>query len=165
MVSIFRMPDAPLLPELARSLRTLGAQRDAATEAAHSAIFLPLLDARASAGDSKQSVLAALHGTALAARIAAEMVDAAVQGIEQPALARALTAQATDLMAPLRAALLALDTAAASALLDDAGWDAWVAQLRAVFTNADVACQALATLLATREARTAAPRWFERTSR
>lgn len=160
------MPDAPLLPELARSLRSLGAFRDAATEAAHGAIFLPLLEARASAvGDSKQSVLAALHGNALAARIAAQAEDAAVQGIEQPALARALTAQTTDLMAPLRAALLALDAAAESALLDDAGWDAWVVQLRVVFTSADVACQALAKLLATREMRTAAPRWFERTSR
>ncbi len=158
------MPDAPLLPELARSLRSLGAQRDAASDAAHGAIFPPLLDARArAAGESKESVLAALHGDALAARIEAQAVDAAVQGVEPPALARALTAQTSELMAPLRAALLALDSARASALLDDTGWDAWVARLRAVFTSADVACQALAKLLATRATRTAAPRWFERT--
>ncbi len=74
------MPDTPLLPELARSLRSLGAQRDASAEAAHVAIFLPLLDARAhAAGASKESVLAALHGDALAARIEAQAVDAAVQ--------------------------------------------------------------------------------------
>ncbi|MDB4887211.1 MAG: hypothetical protein JWN79_2649, partial [Gemmatimonadetes bacterium] len=43
------MPDdaRPLLPELARSLRTLGRPDDAATEAAHAVVFVPLLDARA----------------------------------------------------------------------------------------------------------------------
>jgi hypothetical protein len=160
------MPDAPLLPELARSLRSLGAQRDAATDAAHDAIFLPLLHARASAaGADEESVLAAFRGDALAARIEAQSVDAAVQGIDQPALARALTAQTSELIAPLRAALLALDTAAASAMSDDARWDAWVAQLRAVFTSADAACQALAKLLASRDTRTATPHWFERDRR
>jgi hypothetical protein len=160
------MPDAPLLPELARSLRSLGAQRDAATDAAHDAIFLPLLDARASAaGADKESVLAALRGDALATRIEARAVDAAVQGIEQPALARALTAQTSELISPLRAALLALDTKAESAKSDGAAWDAWVAQLRAVFASADVACQALAKLLASRDTRTAAPGWFERNPR
>ena len=160
------MPDAPLLPELARSLRSLGAHRDAAAEAAHAAIFLPLLDARARASRaSKESVLSALRGDALAARIEALAVDAAVQGIEQPALARALSAQSVELVEPLRVSLLALDRAAEPALTDDAGWDAWVAKLRAVFLSADVACQALARLLATRQTRTAAPRWFERTPR
>ena len=42
------------------------------------------------------------------------------------------------------------------------GWDAWVAQLRRVFVSADVACQALARLLADRAATVASPRWFER---
>jgi hypothetical protein len=158
------MPDTPLLPELARSLRSLGAQRDASTESAHAAIFVPLLDARArAAGADKRTVLAALRGNALAARIEAQAVDAAVQGIEQPALARALTAQSTELMEPLHHALVALDVAASSALESDAAWDEWVARLRAVFTSADVACQALSKLIATRQTRTAAPRWFERT--
>ena len=160
------MPDTPLLPELARSLRSLGAQRDASTEAAHAAIFVPLLDARArAAGAAKETVLAALRGSALAARIEAQAVDAAVQGIEQPALARALTAHSSELMEPLHRALVSLDTAASSALESDAAWDHWVARLRAVFASADVACQALAKLLATRQTRTAAPRWFERTPR
>jgi len=160
------MPEAPLLPELARSLRSLGAQRDAATDAAHDAIFLPLLDARASAaGADKETVLAALRGDALATRIEARAVDAAVQGIGQPALARALTAQTSELISPLRAALLALDVKAESGKSDGAAWDAWVAQLRAVFATADVACQALAKLLASRDTRTAAPGWFERHSR
>lgn len=160
------MPDTPVLPELARSLRSLGAQRDASAEAAHAAVFVPLLDARARAGGAeKAAVLAALRGSALAARIEAQAVDAAVQGIEQPALARALTAQSSELMEPLHRALVALDGAAASALDNDAAWDEWVARLRAVFASADVACRALATLIATRQTRTAAPRWFERTPR
>ena len=157
------MPDAPLLPELARSLRSLGAQRDAATDAAHAAIFQPLLDARARAtGERKESVLAALRGNALSARIEAQAVDAAVQGVELPARARALTELTNELIEPLRVALLELDHRAGDAVDDTAGWDAWVAQLRAVFANADVACQALAKLLATRETRGAPARWFER---
>jgi len=160
------MPDAPLLPELARSLRSLGAQRDAATDAAHAAIFVPLLDARArAAGTSKQKALAALRGQALAARIEAQVVDAAVQGIEQPALARALTAQSSELMEPLHRALVALDEAAAPAKESEAAWEEWVARLRTVFASADVACQALAKLIATRQTRSATPRWFERTPR
>lgn len=158
------MPDAPLLPELARSLRSLGAQRDAATEAAHAAIFLPLLDARARAtGATKESVLAALRGDALSARIEAQAVDAAVHGVELPARARALTALTSELMEPLRSALLELDRKAVAAPDHPAEWDAWVAQLRVVFGSADVACQALAKLLATRETRDAPARWFERT--
>ncbi len=160
------MPDAPLLPELARSLRSLGAQRDASAEAAHAAIFVPLLDARArAAGADKAAVLAALRGTALAARIEARAVDAAVQGIDVPALARALTAHSEELMEPLHRALVSLDDVAPAALDSESAWDEWVARLRAVFTNADVACRALASLIATRQTRTAAPRWFERTPR
>ncbi|MEP6730278.1 MAG: hypothetical protein ABJE10_06560 [bacterium] len=160
------MPDTPLLPELARSLRSLGAQRDASSEAAHAAIFQPLLDARArAAGHDKDSVLGALRGDALAARIGAQAVDAAVAGIEEPALTRALTAHATELVEPLRLALHALDSGATAALTDDAGWNAWVAQLRAVFTTADVACEALAKLLASRTTRKSSPRWFERSPR
>lgn len=157
------MPDAPLLPELARSLRSLGAQSDASADAAHSAIFVPLLDARArAAGSSKETALAALRGDALAARIEAQAVDAAVHGIEHPALARALTAQSSEVMEPLHRALLALDEVAAAALESDTAWDTWVARLRAVFTAADMACQALTKLIATRQTRTAPPRWFER---
>ncbi|MEP7001684.1 MAG: hypothetical protein ABI969_14450 [bacterium] len=159
------MPDAPQLPELARSLRSLGDQRDAVAEAAHAAIFVPLLDARARAsGTSVNVMLAALSGDTLAARIEARTVEAAVQGVEQPARRRALSAQSIELLEPLRAAFLALDGLAPAARDDAAGWDSWVAQLRRVFTSADVACHALARLLADR-AVGAAPRWFERSSR
>lgn len=160
------MPESPPLPELARSLRSLGEQRDAATEAAHAAIFLPLLNARArAAGASIDVVLAALRGDALSARIEAQAVDAAVHGVEQPPRVRALTAHTSELIAPLRAALLALDVLAPAARDSATGWEAWVAQLRRVFGSADLACQGLARLLADREARGAALRWFERSAR
>jgi hypothetical protein len=159
------MPDAPNLPELARSLRSLGAQRDACAESAHAAIFLPLLDARArAAGKSTNVVLAALRGDALSARIEARAVDAAVQGIEQPARVRAISAQTAELVEPLRGALLGLDELAPAAREDSVAWDAWVAQLRRVFAIADVACQALTQLLADRSL-AAPPRWFERSAR
>ena len=159
------MPDdtAPALPELARSLRSLGAPRDAASEAAHSAIFPPLLDARARAvGSSVETVLAALRGDALSARIEAGVADAAVNGVAQLALARAFTAQASELVEPLRMQLLELDTLAEQARDGGDGWQAWVAQLRRVFHTADIACQALARLLASRDTQIPAPRWFER---
>ena len=160
------MPDARELPELARSLRSLGALGDGPADAAHCAIFVPLLEARArAAGASVEEMLSALRGDALSARIEAFAVDAAVQGIDQPALARALTAQAEELMEPLRTVLLELDVLVADAREGGPGWDAWVAQLRRVFAAADVACRDLARLLASRTTSAAPPRWFERTPR
>ncbi|MDB4917075.1 MAG: hypothetical protein JWM95_4719 [Gemmatimonadetes bacterium] len=143
------MADERRLPELARSLRSLGAPGEPASEAAHDAIFAPLLDARArAAGATTDIMLAALRGDALSARIEALAVDAAVRWVEQPAMVRAVTAQTSEIMEPLRDDLLALDQAATTARDDDAGWNGWVAQLRKVFATADVACQALARLIA-----------------
>ena len=143
------MADSRQLPELARSLRTLGVQSDAAGDAAHAAIFQPLLDARARAvGAGPDIILAALRGDALSARIEALAVDAAVQGLVQPAQVRAVTAQTGEAVEPLRDELLALDAAAAGALEPGAGWDAWVMQLRKVFTTADVVCESLTRLIA-----------------
>ncbi|CAN5174651.1 hypothetical protein BH09GEM1_BH09GEM1_38360 [soil metagenome] len=160
------MADAPLLPELARSLRSLGHQPNAATQAAHAAIFTPLLDARThAAGASADVVLAALRGAALIARIEANAVDAAVQGIEELPRVRALTAQTSELTAPLRAALVALDELAPAAAEDAAGWDAWITQLRTAFAAADTACSALAMLITHRNEQAATPRWFERLAR
>lgn len=159
-------PGTPMLPELARSLRSLGTQLDASSEAAHAAIFLPLLEARTRAsGAPIDAVLAALRGDALSARIEANAVDAVMQGVEDPANARALTARAGEAMQPLRNALLELDAAAPAAREGDAGWAAWVEQLRRAFMAADVACQALTTLLAGRAALPTKPRWFERAPR
>jgi hypothetical protein len=161
-----RMADRPVLPELARSLRSLGHQPNAATEAAHAAIFTPLLDARTRAsGASAEAALGAMRGSALIARIEANAVDAAVQGVEEPARVRALTAQTAELMVPLRGALVELDERATSAANDSAGWDAWIAQLRAAFAAADTACSALSRLIANRGDQVAHARWFERIGR
>ncbi len=160
------MPDAPVLPELARSLRSLGHQPDAISEAAQAAIFTPLLDARTgAAGAPVEVVLAALRGAALIARIEANAVDAAIQGIEELPRVRALTAQTSEITAPLRAALVALDELAPTAAEHSAGWDAWIAQLRVAFAAADTACSALSTLIMHRNEQAAAPRWFERLAR
>ena len=160
------MPDARELPELARSLRSLGAIGDGPAEAAHCAIFVPLLEARArAAGASTVEVLSALRGDALSARIEAFAVDAAIHGIDQPALVRSLTAQAEELVEPLRTALLSLDALVPNASESASGWDAWVEQLRRVFATADVACRDLARLVAIRTTSVAAPRWFERSPR
>jgi hypothetical protein len=159
------MADNPVLPELARSLRTLGHQPNAASEAAHAAVFTPLLDARTrAAGEPADVVLSAMRGSALIARIEASAVDAAVQGLDEPAHVRALTAQTGELMAPLRAALVALDERALTAT-DADGWDAWIAQLRLAFAAADTACSALARLIAHRDEQVTTPRWFERIGR
>ena len=160
------MPDARELPELARSLRSLGAVGDDAAEAAHCAIFVPLLEARSrAAGAPAGEILRALRGDALSARIEALVVDAAVEGIDQLALARALTAKAGEVMEPLRASLLELDTLASNAAESASAWDAWVAQLRRVFAAADVACRDLSHLVAFRATSAVRPRWFERTIR
>ena len=160
------MADVPVLPELARSLRSLGHQPTTATEAAHTAIFTPLLDARTrAAGALPDVVLGAMRGSALIARIEANAVDATVHGVEEPASIRALTAQTDELMAPLRAALVELDARAPAAADDDAGWQAWIAQLRIAFAAADTACSALSRLIAHRDEQVATPRWFERIGR
>jgi hypothetical protein len=160
------MADTPLLPELARSLRSLGHQPNAASEAAHAAVFTPLLDARTSAaGGTADVILGAIRGSALIARIEANAVDAAVHGVEEPARIRALTAQTAELMAPLRAALVALDERASAAATDRAAWDAWIAQLGTAFAAADTACSALSRLIANRGEQVATPRWFERIGR
>lgn len=157
------MPEVPILPELARSLRSLGTQRDACAEVSHTAIFLPLLDARArAAGASMDIVLATLRGDALSARIEANAVDAAVVGVEQPAGVRALTAQTSELMEPLRRELLALDTMSDSARDGAMGWASWVDQLRRVFGAADTACQALTRLLQSRPKHQPVKGWFAR---
>lgn len=161
------MPDPLVLPELARSLRTFGATRDPAGDAAHAAIFSPLLDARARAEPGGADMaLSALRGEVLAARIGARVAAAAGAGQRDAAAARARAARAGELIEPLRAELLALDllaNEARGATNGGGACQAWIAQLRRVFALADDACGALARLL--REPAAAAeptPRWFAR---
>jgi hypothetical protein len=159
------MPERLLLPELARSLRSFGAPRDAAGDAANDAIFSPLLEARARAelGDV-EAALSALRGGPLATRIEARVSQAAAAGEQDPARARARAARASEIVESLVADLATLDTLATPAhggTTDSPAWTAWVAQLRRVFASADDACRALARLLAepVAEARPAR-RWF-----
>jgi hypothetical protein len=159
------MPERLLLPELARSLRSFGAPRDAAGDSAHDAIFAPLLEARARAelGDV-EAALSALRGAPLGTRIAARVAQAAAAGEPDPAKARARTARASELIETLLGELAVLDGLAASARggeVDSPAWRAWVAQLRRVFTSADDACRAFARLLAEPEPQEkSARRWF-----
>lgn len=145
---------SPLLPELARSLRSLGRSMDAATESAHAAIFAPLLDARARAtrGDAADA-LAALRGAALAARVESLARAAASEGQTDPARARARVAAVRELLEPVRDALARLDSLAAAAGRggpSSADWSLWLDELRHVFATADVACGELAIVLAER---------------
>jgi hypothetical protein len=156
--------DAPLLPELARSLRVLGTPRDAAAEAAHAAVFAPLLGARARASrGSVAGALAALHGQELMARIESLARGAAETGGADAARARARVAQTAEILDPLRAAFAELDRLGAEVAPGAAAtapeWERWVAQLRRVFAAADVACGNLAILLASTP-ETPARRWF-----
>lgn len=166
-------PSHVLLPELARSLRAFGAPRDAATEAAHSAVFAPLLDARARAttGDV-EAALSALRGEALGVRIDARVMDAAEAGEREPARARARGARAREHTEPLRKELRALDLLAVKARgasPSSPEWEAWVVQLRHVFSSADDACRAIARVLAEPTDSTSSPRrarrWFGRPGR
>jgi hypothetical protein len=158
------MPEPLLLPELARSLRTFGAPRDAAGEAAHSAVFVPLLDARARATTGDVEVaLSALRGEALGVRIEARVADAAESGETDPARARARGARARELLEPLRQDLRALDALAVKARgtgPESPEWSRWVAQLKRVFASADDACRAIARLLSEPAAPIPERRWF-----
>lgn len=161
------MPDPLQFPEIARSLRAFGAPRDAAGDAAHTAIFSPLLDARARAGlGDVEMALSALRGEALAVRIQARVAELASAGQTDVARARARAARASELLDSVLSELTALDVSAAAArggTSDSAGWKAWVAQLRRVFAAADDACRALARLLAeTPGSAPPARRWFGR---
>jgi hypothetical protein len=161
------MPEPLLLPELARSLRAFGAPRDAAGDAAHGAVFSPLLDARARAGlGDVETALSALRGEALAVRIRARVAEAASAGAPDAARARARTARASELLEPLLSHLAALDARAAQArggAPDSPAWLDWVAQLRRVFASADDACRGIARLLAEPAAEaTPTRRWFGR---
>ena len=146
------MPDETRLPELARSLRSLGSARDAAGEAAHDAIFTPLIEARARAARATgRDVIAPLRGAALYDRIERGVVAAAAAGAEPAAVARARAAAAREMLEPLRAALVELDERALAASVEGPGtveWETWLSGLRRAFGSADDACARLARLLA-----------------
>ena len=157
------MPDASL-PELARSLRALGAARDPATEAAHDAIFAPLIAARVRAARAEgHDVVHSFHGVALLEAIDRGVSTAACVGTDNPAVARARCASARDAIDPLRLALASLDSGAAAAAAagpTSPEWDAWIGALRRAFAAADEACGRLARVLAEPPQTEGDPGWF-----
>ena len=159
------MPDASL-PELARSLRSLGAARDPATEAAHDAIFAPLIAARVRAARAEgRDVVHSFHGATLIESIERGVNAAAAVGTESSAVARARSAVARDAIEPLRSALLTLDEGAAAASAagsDSPEWTLWIAALRRAFAAADEACGHLARVLAEPPREEGNGRWFRR---
>lgn len=165
------MPEDAPLPELARSLRTFGAAHGAAAEAAHAAVFGPLLDARALAATRGfEGAMMVFRGQALAARIVARAAEAAREGEADAARARARVARAREALEPLSVALRALDTVLPAATADvnvDAlpAAAAWTAHLARTFRIADEACVALARVLAEREDVMTRRRWFGRFGR
>ena len=155
------MPDAPLLPELARSLRGLGDPRDSCAAESHAAVLAPLLDARARANSSsRDAVLGALNGGMLARTITALSTDTASRGVPLQPRARALRASAEEAIAPLLAALAQLDRLAQAARGGDDAWNAWVEGVRQVFVRADESCRTLARVIADRDKREDPPRWY-----
>jgi hypothetical protein len=155
----------PLLPELARSLRVLGTPHDAAAEAAHAAVFAPLLGARARASRANVAgVLAALRGEELMSRIESLARAAAERNAADAARARARAAEGAEILEPLRAAFAELDELSAlvssDTVVTSPEWTRWVEQLRHVFAVADVACGNFATLLSAAEEQQPARRWF-----
>ena len=142
------MPDGEL-PELARSLRSLGAARDPATQAAHDAIFAPLIAARVRASRAEgRDVVHAFHGASLRR---ADRAGGDGGGDARHHAARRWRApgrpRARDALGPLQAALAALDEqgrAAASASPGSEPWEAWVESLRRAFAAADEVCGQLA---------------------
>ena len=159
------MPDQPL-PELARSLRSLGAARDPATEAAHDAIFAPLIAARVRAARAEgRDVVLSFHGVVLIEAIERGAASVASAGAKTAAEARARSAAARDAIEPLRAALLLLDEGAAGASAAGIGspeWSRWIAALRRAFATADEACGHLARVLAEPLHEEPESRWFRR---
>lgn len=145
------MPEEARLPELARSLRALGAAHGVAAEAAHAAVFGPLLDARAhAAAGGIDGALAAFRGQALAARITVRTAEAARANEPDAARARARVALARETLEPLRDALQLLDATAPSFAADvptSLSAAAWMAQLARVFRIADEACFELTRVL------------------
>jgi hypothetical protein len=162
------MPDSEL-PELARSLRSLGAARDQATQAAHDAIFPPLIAARVRASRAEgRDVVHAFHGASLLEQIERAATAAACVDTTQSSVARARSARARDAIAPLRPALALVDERgrqAESARTGSEPWEAWIESLRRAFATADDVCSRLASVLAEPPAERDEGNWFGRLRR
>jgi hypothetical protein len=139
------------LPELTRSLRSLGSRRRASGQAEAASedqerYFAPLLDARRRAAEARGPALvaAAFDARRILARVDATLRAFATERFgARPAARRAFEAELFELAEPFREALQLLGERARELEPDAAGlppaaqWSAWVAQLQVTFRVAD----------------------------
>jgi len=143
-----------MLPELTRSLRTLGSRRAAASPE-HDRFFAPLIAARRAAegGRSTTVTLDAFSAPGLRESLLGALATFAAERYpDEPPERRALEAELVDDMAPLLARLDALD--AARTALDQSpdanrydAWRTWTAALQRVFECADEIWETLSAVL------------------
>ena len=131
-----------MVPELTRALRTLGGRGGGWGQ---EAFFRPLIEARRRAAAGGDAALDAFAGSALLARIEAELARMAAQRQPDHAAARrALEARLSDAAAPVRDALPPLDAAAGLARAAVPAralrhWREWAQAVQHVFARADAA--------------------------
>jgi hypothetical protein len=136
---------APILPELTRSLRALGASTGTIggldVTVAQVRYFQPLLEARRRAADAHEvaEVVRIFHGASLASRVTGALQALAREHAGGDArVRRATETLLVEAIEPLRGAVQTLDDRAPSAAAGvTPEWDAWVAALLAVYRCAD----------------------------
>jgi hypothetical protein len=150
------------LPELMRSLRSVGSRRsmpnDPAAAEEQIRFFAPLLDGRKAAAQaiSRPQIVSAFEARRLTAAISATLRAYASERFSTSVSARrAFEAELFEIIEPLRDALQALGALAEpmissqAAVMAEDQWAAWLAQLRVVFHVADTSwpplCEALAS--------------------
>lgn len=161
------------LPELMRSLRSVGSRRgppnDSAASEEQDRYFAPLLEGRKAAAQaiSRSQIVSAFEARRLTAAISAIVRGYATERFGTRASARrAFEAELFEIIEPLRDALQALGALAdplrsgQSELVATDQWDAWLAQLRVVFYLADSSWPFLRQALASSPpSSTTAARW------
>ncbi|MHB1862197.1 MAG: hypothetical protein ACYCVL_04430 [Gemmatimonadaceae bacterium] len=134
------------VPELTRTLRSLGSSRARANATGQHEFFAPLLDARRRAEDAvaRHEVVAAFDADRLERALAAYLAAAVERSSDaRPAARRAYAAHVEDATEPLRRALATLRAASPAAAHPPATarvatWQAWRAALESLFHAADL---------------------------
>ena len=164
------------LPELMRSLRSVGSRRgppnDPAVSEEQERYFAPLLEGRKVAAQaiSRSQIVGAFEARRLTAAVSAILRGFATErfGARAPAR-RAFEAELFEIIEPLRDALQALGALAdpfrtQGDTMDVDQWDAWLAQLRVVFYLADSSWPPLRQALASSPRPSATSGRWRRTS-
>ena len=152
------------IPEFTRALRGLGSRR-AGPGSEHDRFFRPLLEARRGAERAArhEGARLAFDAASLRAAFNRRLREMAHERFpHDPPERRALEAEATDVAAPLYAAIIALDAAqrgldSATEIDRFARWRQWTGALQRVFAQADDVWLALRPVFAAPAART--PAW------